>query len=46
VSCRHWIWIAVGLLSWAALVFVWATSPDICDNSLAASSDHCLGRSH
>lgn len=44
MSLRHWCWIMIGLLFWAALVFVWSTSPDICEISAARSTDHCQRR--
>lgn len=44
MTLRHWLWILAGLLTWAALVILWSTSPDICDQPQARTSHHCEGR--
>lgn len=41
---RHWAWITAGLLAWAVLAVLWATSPDICGLPEAQTSHHCEGR--
>jgi hypothetical protein len=41
VTARHWTLLAAGLLTWAALVVLWAATPSVCTLPETAGSPHC-----
>jgi 4-amino-4-deoxy-L-arabinose transferase-like glycosyltransferase len=41
---RRWVWVLVGLVAWALLVLLWATTPSICSLPETHDTAHCQGR--